>query len=236
LLFSLSSLVSGILRSSFFSSGSFFSSLLLGLFLSLLVSLTLGGDGLGGGLVGGLFEGLIEEIQLGGLGLSNLEGTFGTRETLELLPVAGDLEEIQHSIGGLSANTEPVLDTFGINLDDAGLALRVVLTDGLDGAARTTGTGIRNDNTVLGGANLAETHKLNLDSHERLLFCVTGECSDTGSVSGFPPRVGVTVGRRIWKVQPLAETGSDALFRSLLTNVDQALILPEMDTRRKFAV
>ena len=90
---------------------------------------------------------------------------FGARQTLELLPITGDLELLLNSIGRLSANREPVLCTIGIDLDDGGVLGRVVLTDLLDHGAITALAGIDNDDTVERCTDLTHALKTNLDCH-----------------------------------------------------------------------
>src|SRR3546814_7838259 len=72
------------------------SDLLLGL-----VGLLLGGDRGGLGLVLSFLERLVEDLELVALRLGDLEGALGARKALELLPVAGDLEDRGNSLGRL---------------------------------------------------------------------------------------------------------------------------------------
>jgi hypothetical protein len=73
-----------------------------------------GGSGLGRGLlpggrpglrlVGGVLERLVEELGLVPLGLGHPQGALGARQALELLPVAGDLEDRLDGLGRLRAD------------------------------------------------------------------------------------------------------------------------------------
>ena len=65
------------------------------------------------GSADGLLEGLVEDVELGALGLLDLQGALGARQALELLPVAGDLEDRLDGLGGLRAHAEPVLGPVG---------------------------------------------------------------------------------------------------------------------------
>src|SRR5215468_4165866 len=49
--------------------------------------------------------------------------TLAARQALELLPVAGDLEDLPHRVGRLRADGQPVLDTLAIDLDERRLGL-----------------------------------------------------------------------------------------------------------------
>src|SRR5699024_4402649 len=103
-----------------FCSGSLFSSSLLSCFLSFLVLaslLLLFSDGFSGWAVVSLRKSLVEQLKLGWLRLCNTEGAFCALDALELLPVAGHLEQCCNSLGWLSANGEPVLRTLGVDLD-----------------------------------------------------------------------------------------------------------------------
>ena len=131
--------LSGFLsRSLSFSGGGSFG---LGLGLSL-------GFGLGGlELLGFGFHSLNAS---GGIraSLNGLQGTFGTIETLELLPITGDLQQLQNLLGRLSADAEPVLSALGIDDDGGRLGVRVVGTDLLDGTAVTLLAGIHDHYAV----------------------------------------------------------------------------------------
>src|SRR3546814_13782932 len=76
--------------------------LVLGLLLGL-VGLLLGGARGGLGLVLSFLERLVEDLELVALRLGDLEGALGARKALELLPVAGDLEDRGNSLGRLCA-------------------------------------------------------------------------------------------------------------------------------------
>src|SRR5512139_344653 len=79
------------------------------------------------GLVQALLDGGVVEGDLVGLLLRGLEGALGAGQTLVLLPVTGDLEEAEHRLGRLRADTEPVERPLGVDLDERRLLLRVVL-------------------------------------------------------------------------------------------------------------
>src|ERR1700738_837611 len=85
-----------------------------------------GGTAVGGGQCG------VEQLELAGLLGLDLQGALGTRQTLELLPVTGDLQQLEDGLGGLSSHGEPVLGAFGVDLDQARLFLGVVAADDLD--------------------------------------------------------------------------------------------------------
>ena len=86
-------------------------------------------------LVGGVLERLVEDLGLVPLGLGHPQGALGARQALELLPVAGDLEDRLDGLGRLRADPQPVLRPVGGDLDERGLLLRVVLADLLDDLA-----------------------------------------------------------------------------------------------------
>jgi hypothetical protein len=108
----------------------------LGLLGSLLCGrlLLLGRGGVAGRCAVGLGQRGVEQIQLAGLGLLDLQGAFGAGQSLELLPVAGDLQQLQNGFGRLGADAEPVLGPLRIDLDEAGIFLRVIPADDLDRA------------------------------------------------------------------------------------------------------
>ena len=124
----------------------------------------------GGRIVGGGQRG-VEQVQLAGLGLLDLQGALGAGQALELLPVAGDLQQRQDRFGGLGADAEPVLRALRVDLDEARVFLRVVPADDLDGPAVAAVARVGDGDAVLGIADLAEAGELDLDSHgERLLL------------------------------------------------------------------
>src|SRR5580692_6774575 len=90
---------------------------------------------------------------------------LGARLPGELLPVPGDLEQDANRVGGLRAHGQPVLHPLGIDFDERGLGLRVVLADLLDGAPVALGARIRDDDPVVGLPDLAQALQLNFDSH-----------------------------------------------------------------------
>ena len=86
------------------------------------------------GLAAGLLERLVEDARLVALRLGDPQGALGARQALELLPVTGDLEDRRDGLGRLRADAEPVLRPLGVDLDERGLLLGVVLADLLDDA------------------------------------------------------------------------------------------------------
>src|SRR5699024_1725598 len=122
-------------------------------------------DGFSGWAVVSLRKSLVEQLKLGWLRLCNTEGAFCALDALELLPVAGHLEQCCNSLGWLSANGEPVLRTLGVDLDYGRLSLWLVDTDVLDNLAVALGACISDDNAVVRGTDLAEALELNLYSH-----------------------------------------------------------------------
>src|SRR3954471_10385513 len=117
------------------------------------------------GLAHGLLDGGLEELGLVGLRLGDPQRALGTRLALELLPVAGDLEDRQDGLGRLGADAQPVLHPLGVDLDERGLLLRVVFADLLDGAAIALGAGVGYDDPVVRCPDLPQTLELNLDCH-----------------------------------------------------------------------
>src|SRR5215472_5387522 len=94
-----------------------------------------------------------------------LQRPLGTRQALELLPVAGDLEDLPDRVGGLRPDRQPVLRTVRVDLDERGLGLRVVLADLLDRPPVPLGAGVGDDDPVIGRADLAQALQLDLYSH-----------------------------------------------------------------------
>src|SRR6516162_7831786 len=90
------------------------------------------------------------------LRLAGLQGALATRLTRELLPVAGDGEQVAHRVGRLRAHREPVLDTVRVNLDDRRVGLRVVPADLLDGAPVSLGTRVGDNDPVVRFPDLAQ--------------------------------------------------------------------------------
>src|SRR5699024_2326293 len=103
-------------------------------------------------------------LGLGVLLLGDLERGRGG-QALELLPVTGLAQESSDRIGGLCPHGQPVLHPLGIDLDEAGVLLGVVLTDLLDRAAVTLVSGIGDDDTVLGRTDLSHPLEVQFDSH-----------------------------------------------------------------------
>src|SRR5918996_264974 len=130
----------------------------------------LGGGGLGGGLLARGGQRRLETGLLVDLLRLRLQGALGAGQALELLPVPGDLQQVLHGLGGLSADAQPVLRPLRVDLDQARLVLRVVLADGLDRPAAAAGAGVGDDDAVVRLADLAQPHQLDLDGH-------AGRCS-----------------------------------------------------------
>ena len=134
------------------------------------LGLTLRGPGrLGGGL--GLLsrEGLLDEllvaVLLAGLHLADPKGALGTGQALELLPVAGDGQQVPYLVGRLCADGEPVQHALGVDVDERRLQLRVVPADLLDGAPVPLGAGVGDDDAVIRFPDLAQALQSDLDSH-----------------------------------------------------------------------
>src|SRR5690606_27887435 len=89
----------------------------------------------------------------------------GPRQALELLPVAGDLEQVEDGLGRLRADAEPVLHPLGVDLDEGRLLLGLVEPDLLDGAPVALGAGVGDDDPVLRVPDLPQTLELDLDCH-----------------------------------------------------------------------
>src|SRR6185295_13963494 len=66
--------------------------------------LLLGRGGLGARAALGLGQRGVEQIQLAQLGLLDLQRALRAGQTLELLPVAGDLQQLEDGFGGLGAD------------------------------------------------------------------------------------------------------------------------------------
>src|SRR5271165_5898640 len=147
--------------------------------------------GLGGWAVGGGQCG-VEEVQLARLWLGPLQRALLAGQALELLPVTGDLEQLEHGLGGLGAHGQPVLRTLRVDLDQARLLLGVVAADDLDRAAVAACARVGDGDAVLGIADLAKPGQLDLDSHGRTSpVGITRQFSDAGRLpgSGFASRV-----------------------------------------------
>src|SRR4051812_40599448 len=119
----------------------------------------LGGLVATGGADGLLVEGLLVRLRGGDL--------HGRRRglALELLPVTGHPEDGGHGLGRLRADGQPVLGALGVDLDEGGVLLRVVLADGLDDATLALGAGVGDDDAVVRRAHLAQAHELDLGGH-----------------------------------------------------------------------
>ena len=94
--------------------------------------------------------------------LNGLQGAFGTFKALVLLPVAGDVQQLEDGLGRLSADAEPVLSAIRLDLDGRGLGVGVVGTDLLDDLAVTLLAGIDDHHTVEGVELLALSLQTNL--------------------------------------------------------------------------
>ncbi|EGJ74462.1 putative 30S ribosomal protein S16 [Streptomyces sp. Tu6071] len=122
------------------------------------------GDGLTLGLIAGLRRDGLEETAVVGLRL-RLEQRRRGGLALELLPVAGLLQDGEHGLGRLRADTQPVRHAVGVDLDARGVLHRVVQADLLDRTAVTAGAGVGDDDAVVRRADLAQTLQLDLDCH-----------------------------------------------------------------------
>ena len=143
-----------------------------------------GGASVGGSSTGGadgrLVEGLL--VRLG------RRDPHGRRRglALELLPVAGHPEDGGDGLGRLRADAEPVLRPLGVDLDEGGVLLRVVLADRLDRAAVTLGAGVGDDDAVVRRAHLAQAHELDLGGHGGWCTPRTlDRCARRGDVWGY---------------------------------------------------
>src|SRR6185437_14236474 len=81
--------------------------LLGGLLRRRLLLLRLGGLGVGSAVGGG--QRRVEQLELGRLGLGDLQPALSAGQALELLPVAGDFQQLEDGLGGLGADRQPVL-------------------------------------------------------------------------------------------------------------------------------
>ena len=107
------------------------------------------------GALVGFGQCLVEEFLLGGLFRGNPEFTFGTGQALELLPVAGDLQQCQYRVGRLCAHAQPVLGPLGVDADQRGVFFGLVDANVFDDFAVTAGAGVGDHDTVLGVADFA---------------------------------------------------------------------------------
>ena len=132
------------------------------------------GRPLGAGVAQALPGRRLEDGALVGLLLGRAQRTLGAGLALELLPVAGHLEDRQHLLGGLGAHSEPVLRTLGVDLDVRGVHGGVVLADLLDRAAVALRAGVGDDDAVVRGADLAHALEADLDGHGCAVSCFVG--------------------------------------------------------------
>ena len=137
----------------------------------------------GRGLEGGLLVGLAAGDQHGRRG----------RLALELLPVAGDLEDALDRLGRLRADTQPVGGAVGVDLDEGGVLLRVVLADRLDRRGRRAWCARRRRRCGSTGARILP-RRISL-----ILTATVSRCS--GRV------MGVGVRDRAWGCTPAAPDG-----------------------------
>src|ERR1700761_1534445 len=117
------------------------------------------------GVLARVLQGGGERLLLVRLRLADPQGALGTRLTLELLPVARDLEDVHHRRGGLGAHGQPVLSPLRVDLDERRLFLRVVLADLFDGTPVALGTGVGHDDPVGRHPGTAQALELDLYSH-----------------------------------------------------------------------
>src|SRR5699024_6838305 len=99
------------------------------------------------------------------LGLADAQGALLALLAGVLLPVAGDLEYRGDLRAGLSADTEPVHGTLGVDLDERGLLGGVVLTDLLDHGPVALLARVDHDDAVVRFTDLAHSLQADLDSH-----------------------------------------------------------------------
>ena len=98
-----------------------------------------------------------------------MQCALGTGLTLELLPVAGDLQNGGDGLGRLRAYPEPVLNPLRVHANNAGVLERLVDADFFNRAAVTSRSRIRDDDAVLRCVDLAHALQLDLDCHGWLL-------------------------------------------------------------------
>ena len=98
-------------------------------------------------------------------------GSPGAGQSLELLPVAGDLQDRGDGVGGLCAYGQPVLHPVGIHADHARVLLGVVHADSSMArpprAVRASATTMR----YCGTADLSDSLQLDLDGHSCGFSC-----------------------------------------------------------------
>src|SRR5215467_7068141 len=94
-----------------------------------------------------------------------LQRALGAWQALELLPVAGDLQQPPDRIRRLSPYRQPVLSPVRVDLDERRVDLGVILADLLDGPPIPLGTGVGDDDPVKRRTDLSHALELDLDSH-----------------------------------------------------------------------
>src|SRR5688572_18510774 len=144
----------------------------------------------------GLDDRLLRGVDLEvGLRLGGANRRDGVRVALELAPVAGQLEQSGDLLGRLRADAQPVLRTFGVDLDERGLLGGVVLADLFDDTAIALGARVGDDDAVVRRTDLAQALETDLDSHDspecvevdELVAWSVG-CTPGGSSEGGPLR------------------------------------------------
>src|SRR5215472_5814402 len=106
-----------------------------------------------------------ERFLLVWLGGRRLQRALGAWQALELLPVAGDLQQPPDRIRRLSPHRQPVLSPVGVDLDERRIDFGVILADLLDGPPIPLGTGVGDDDPVKRRTDLSHALELDLDSH-----------------------------------------------------------------------
>src|SRR5215469_9903591 len=106
-----------------------------------------------------------ERFLLVWLGGRRLQRALGAWQALELLPVAGDLQQPPDRIRRLSPDRQPVLSPVGVDLDERRIEFGVILADLLDGPPIPLGTGVGDDDPVKRRTDLSHALELDLDSH-----------------------------------------------------------------------
>src|SRR6202012_1473543 len=74
-------------------------------------------DSASAGATVGLGQCGVEQLELARLGRGDLQAALHAGQAFELLPVAGDLQQLQDGFGGLSTHGQPVLGALGVDLD-----------------------------------------------------------------------------------------------------------------------
>src|SRR5262249_33381042 len=116
-------------------------------------------------LAAGLLGGGLEELALVRPRRPGQQALLRRRQALELLPVAGDLEDRGHRLRRRGPDTQPVLHPLGVDLDVRGILLGVVLAHRLDDLPVPLGPRVGHDDAVLRVTDLAQALQLDLDGH-----------------------------------------------------------------------